>query len=170
MSELEWADRKLCDDGACTGVIGADGRCKTCGRAAQFWGDERRRGLRSEEDADRETAAHRLARATPPAEGEVAERRLCPDGACVGLVGDDGRCKVCGTVAPDAPVRSTADAAAAGDDGVGGRFTDPDEDRGGADAPDEDDRQVCPDGACIGLIGGDGRCKVCGRAAGDVPA
>ena len=22
-------------------------------------------------------------------------RRLCPDGACIGVIGDDGRCKVC---------------------------------------------------------------------------
>ena len=26
------------------------------------------------------------------------------------------------------------------------------------------DRKVCPDGACIGVIGDDGKCKVCGRA------
>ena len=25
------------------------------------------------------------------------------------------------------------------------------------------ERRVCPDGACIGIIGGDGRCSVCGR-------
>jgi len=34
-------------------------------------------------------------------ESEAAEwddRRLCPDGACVGVIGDDGRCKVCGKV------------------------------------------------------------------------
>jgi len=23
-------------------------------------------------------------------------RRLCPDGACIGVIGDDGRCRVCG--------------------------------------------------------------------------
>ncbi|MDB4971488.1 MAG: hypothetical protein JWN44_7177 [Myxococcales bacterium] len=27
-------DRALCDDGACTGVIGSDGKCKECGRSA----------------------------------------------------------------------------------------------------------------------------------------
>ena len=27
-----------------------------------------------------------------------------------------------------------------------------------------DDRELCPDGACTGLIGPDGRCKVCGRS------
>ena len=28
-----------------------------------------------------------------------------------------------------------------------------------------DQRQLCPDGACIGVIGPDGRCKVCGKEA-----
>jgi hypothetical protein len=28
-----------------------------------------------------------------------------------------------------------------------------------------DDRALCPDGACIGVIGADGRCTVCGTAA-----
>jgi hypothetical protein len=28
-----------------------------------------------------------------------AQRALCPDGACVGVLGPHGRCKVCGQVA-----------------------------------------------------------------------
>ena len=27
-----WANRRLCPDGNCIGVIGPDGRCKECGR------------------------------------------------------------------------------------------------------------------------------------------
>jgi hypothetical protein len=27
---------------------------------------------------------------------EWTERKVCPDGACIGVIGDDGRCKVCG--------------------------------------------------------------------------
>ncbi len=30
---------------------------------------------------------------------------------------------------------------------------------------DWDQRQLCPDGSCTGLIGSDGLCKVCGHAA-----
>jgi hypothetical protein len=30
--DLEWGDRQLCSDGNCIGVIGADGRCKECGK------------------------------------------------------------------------------------------------------------------------------------------
>ncbi len=29
---IDFADRKLCSDGACIGVIGPDGRCKECGK------------------------------------------------------------------------------------------------------------------------------------------
>jgi hypothetical protein len=29
-------------------------------------------------------------------EGEFAERQLCPDDTCIGLIGPDGRCKECG--------------------------------------------------------------------------
>jgi hypothetical protein len=89
------------------------------------------------------------------------DRQLCPDGACIGVIGGDGRCTVCGTVDPtfdparpraaapvaDAPV--AAPPVAAADDEPAGW----------------DDRQLCPDGACIGVIGGDGRCTVCGTAA-----
>ncbi len=84
---------------------------------------------------------------------DLEDRRLCADGACIGVIGDDGRCRVCGS----------------GVCGSGGEVT------GGAigAAPvateamphedSDDDRELCPDGACIGLIGQDGRCKVCGR-------
>src|ERR1043165_5692601 len=41
----EWDRRQLCPDGTCIGVIGPEGTCKVCGRAAPNWGDERKRGL-----------------------------------------------------------------------------------------------------------------------------
>ena len=31
-ADIEWEKRMLCSDSACIGVIGADGRCKECGR------------------------------------------------------------------------------------------------------------------------------------------
>jgi hypothetical protein len=31
--------------------------------------------------------------------------------------------------------------------------------------PEWDDRKLCPDGGCVGLIGDDGKCNVCGRSA-----
>lgn len=38
-----------------------------------------------------------------------------------------------------------------------------------ATAPcDWEHRRLCPDESCIGIIGPDGRCKVCGRRAEDI--
>lgn len=31
----EWSDRELCSDGSCIGVIGANGRCKECGKSPE---------------------------------------------------------------------------------------------------------------------------------------
>jgi hypothetical protein len=89
---------------------------------------------------------------------EPARRELCPDDSCIGLIGPDGRCKVCGTVGRSAMVDPRNQGMIA-----------PDADAAGDDL-DDDDRELCPDGACVGLIGSDGRCKVCGRTAEGAPA
>lgn len=118
-----WEQRQLCADGACIGVIGDDGTCKVCGRAAPNWGDERNRGL------------------TPlPAEAPV----------------DRGG---------DAP----ADDDELADDPADDEDEDNDEDEGD-DEDDEagfadDDRTLCSDGACIGVIGPGGTCNTCGKPA-----
>ncbi|HZL19945.1 MAG TPA: hypothetical protein VFG23_19575 [Polyangia bacterium] len=99
-------------------------------------------------------------------------RRLCPDGACVGVIGSDGLCSVCGR---------TENAAARGDD----ISESTDEERADAapsgEAPDSPSasrpaftasasgfdakRRLCDDGSCVGLVGAGGRCGVCGRKA-----
>jgi hypothetical protein len=230
MAISEWDQRQLCPDGACIGLIGPDGTCKVCGRVAPDWGDERRRGLVAEEGAPGEEASAQgdavdeILPAAPAALGEAAtwqRRRLCSDGACIGVIGPDGICKVCGK--PDgAPAEAAAaakgaegeseegedeedededesdeqdEASAEGDededeededdedgdedeDDEDGDDEDEDEDEGseedgGGDADkaaagggsELDDRKLCPDGACIGVIGDDGRCKVCGKEA-----
>lgn len=145
----DWADRSLCPDGACTGVIGGDGRCKVCGRVAPFWGDERRRGTVAVSDDDAAPVD-----AGEPAEGDDDERALCPDGDCTGLLGDDGRCKVCGK----AGVRARARAAAGAAPVV--RVVPP-----AVTDDDSDDRRLCPDGSCTGLLDASGVCKVCGQSA-----
>ena len=80
-------------------------------------------------------------------------RALCPDGSCTGLIGPDGRCKACGAQGElPTPYRSgqPAPLLAAVESESEGDF--------------DDDRQLCPDGACTGLLGEDGRCKVCGKS------
>jgi hypothetical protein len=88
-------------------------------------------------------------------EFEPARRELCPDVTCIGLVGPDGRCRVCGAVGASAVAdprhRGMKNPAAP-------------EENGAADELD-DDRELCPDGSCIGIIGPDGRCKECGARA-----
>ena len=110
---------------------------------------------------------------------DFASRRLCPDGSCIGVIGADGRCKVCGK-AGEGPVVAVEPglADAGGDDDEDEDETDEtDEDQDDQDddgehapaaaAPAWDDRELCPDGSCIGVIGPNGRCKECGRPAGN---
>jgi hypothetical protein len=91
----DWEQRQLCPDGGCVGLIGGDGTCKVCGRAAPGWGDERARGLRDEAEADVELEKA-IVVAEPSGPEDFEDRALCPDGACIGLIGDDGACRVCG--------------------------------------------------------------------------
>jgi hypothetical protein len=101
-------------------------------------------------------------------------RRLCPDGSCVGVIGADGRCRVCGTVSPEGPPaaglgpEAFAGGCAEGDEeeaeamgGNGDAFADIEGEVGAVDPS----RALCPDGDCLGVLGPDRRCNVCGRAA-----
>jgi hypothetical protein len=136
----EWNHREVCPDGSCVGLIGPEGTCKVCGRAAPNWGDERKRGMiepEEEEDDDDD---------------------------------DD----------------EDDDAADEGDDG--GDEDDDEDDEDDEDDDEEEDeedeaavpaevaepakgggawanRKLCSDGACVGVIGANGKCKVCGRSA-----
>ncbi|MGD8943872.1 MAG: hypothetical protein PVJ37_11440 [Desulfobacterales bacterium] len=89
-------------------------------------------------------------------------RILCRDESCIGVIGADGRCKECGL--PYEKGQSVNDA----------HTVEPDEnqyaDAAGVDvspASDSDDdwedRTLCRDESCIGVIGADGRCKECGK-------
>ena len=150
--EFEPARRELCPDGSCIGLIGPDGRCKVCGTVApSAVADPRYRGMRAPRPVDDEGGE------------QVSEldsdRELCPDETCVGVIGPDGRCKVCGRRAEGGSADADGSAGARAEDGA-------------ADAgdplpssnPEFEDRELCPDGSCVGLIGPDGRCKVCGTA------
>ncbi len=211
MAVGEWDQRELCPDGSCVGVIGSDGHCKVCSRAAINWGNERDRGLKTAaavaeteeadddlededdddeyEDDDGEEAGgdddeyeddedplDALDPSTPSLIGGAAEwndRQLCIDGSCVGVIGEDGTCKVCGKAAPgtarkkvfaSAPLIAAAPAAAPSstDAELLAAATEM-----AASLPDDAsvDRKLCPDGACVGVIGADGHCRLCGKVA-----
>lgn len=50
---------------------------------------------------------------------QPGKRRLCPDGACIGVLGADGRCRVCGISADDSgTAAATSSDDLEGDDSV----------------------------------------------------
>jgi hypothetical protein len=106
---------------------------------------------------------------------EWDQRQLCPDGGCVGVIGDDGKCTVCGkegsrprpsTGADEAD--ATADHASEVPDSRSDAGPTPEAEESGSGSgsgsDDWDNRQLCADGACVGVML-DGKCNVCGRSA-----
>ena len=104
-TDIDWENRVLCSDGNCIGVIGPDGRCKECGL---LYEGELPYPTASADPP--ETPAAEPVPAPPeqtvsdPDEGEAeatsedewAQRKLCVDGNCIGVIGPDGKCKECG--------------------------------------------------------------------------
>ena len=104
---------------------------------------------------------------TVPTDIEWEHRILCSDGNCIGVIGRDGRCKECGkkhegTLAEDhfsekeepTPAQNSFEK------------EDPSPEDMPHEAAEHDDwqnRVLCSDGNCIGVIGPDGRCKECGK-------
>lgn len=104
---------------------------------------------------------------------EWQNRVLCSDESCIGTIDENGRCRECGkpyegelpaaedtspehaTSGAALPAQSLNTAAALQDD-------EPEEESD----PDWDNRTLCADESCIGVIGPDGRCKECGRPLG----
>jgi hypothetical protein len=117
-----------------------------------------------------------------PEEIDWDRRVLCSDENCIGVVGPDGRCKECGKPyegelpagffdnqtepRPETPPKAeptpapqgehTAEDASAADPSLA---PEPDSDSD----PDWENRILCSDGNCIGVVGPDGRCKECGK-------
>ena len=87
-------------------------------------------------------------------------RVLCSDESCIGVIGPDGRCKECGL--PYEKEAAVVDIQTMTD-------SQPDTDEAVDDAPtfgggdDWENRTLCSDESCIGVIGSDGRCKECGK-------
>ena len=95
--ELNLLERELCAEGTCIGLIGPDGFCKECGRPGRGPGvDPRTQGLRSDDEVAGELAAAIIEGDAAAAPEDFAERRLCPDGACIGVIGASGVCGECG--------------------------------------------------------------------------
>jgi hypothetical protein len=94
---------------------------------------------------------------------------LCGDDSCIGTVGPDKRCKVCGNpYEGDVEVRSEPPPAQkdGGPETPPGSADDaPAKDRPGEDHAAPGTRVCCPDDACVGIIGPNGACGICGKSA-----
>ncbi len=99
-------------------------------------------------------------------------RILCSDGNCIGIIGPDGCCKECGRrYEGDLPAVLQENKAAA--ETAPPETEMPPEETAAAEPleaqsaqPGDDEwenRRLCSDGNCIGVIGPDGKCKECGR-------
>ena len=92
------------------------------------------------------------------------QRRLCPDGSCIGIIGSDGRCTVCGT-GDEAAVLSPPAVPPADADPDESGFERDESDPGEPASEFDPKRRLCGDDACIGVIGEDNQCRLCGKPA-----
>ena len=99
---------------------------------------------------------------------EWENRRLCIDESCIGVIGPDGCCKECGLPFEEGPSDGTKEEPAI--ENLEEAATEEElEDvvENGAEKSDADleweQRTLCIDESCIGVIGPDGRCKECGK-------
>jgi hypothetical protein len=102
---------------------------------------------------------------SPEEDFDPSRRRLCPDGACVGVIGDDGICSECGRTEAQAAAGDAPPPFQAGVDASAGPGA-PDAADGASGVSigfDPTTRRLCDDGACVGVVGDDGVCRVCGR-------
>jgi len=115
-------------------------------------------------------------RETVPTDIEWEHRVLCSDGNCIGVIGSDGRCKECGAKHEGAlPADHFSEEEGPSPEDISLEKEDPaleDSLHEAADLTENDDligdsdwqdRVLCSDGNCIGVIGPDGRCKECGQ-------
>jgi len=114
-------------------------------------------------------------RETAPTDMEWEQRVLCSDGNCIGVIGPDGLCKECGKKyegrLPE-DYFSERDEPSPEDTSIEKEDPSPEELDAAAESNENDEsetdddwqnRVLCSDGNCIGVIGPDGRCKECGK-------
>ena len=96
---------------------------------------------------------------------EWENRTLCSDESCIGVIGPDGRCKECGLSFEGefTPIADAGDFIDSEDEMPDVHDEIPDEDLGDDGDIDWENRTLCADESCIGVIGPDGRCKECGK-------
>jgi hypothetical protein len=101
---------------------------------------------------------------------EWENRRLCSDDNCIGVIGPDGLCKECGKpYEGELPEEITKlksnfdeEPVVKEESHTSEQAGDNEKEKSQADIEWEN-RRLCSDDNCIGVIGSDGRCKECGK-------
>jgi hypothetical protein len=102
-------------------------------------------------------------------DSEWENRTLCQDGNCIGVIGEDGRCKECGLpYERTLPIKDSLCADSPAETQSPETPDTPTEPESQTDSPTANDeawenRMLCTDGNCIGVISPEGVCKVCGK-------
>ena len=87
-------------------------------------------------------------------------RTLCIDESCIGVVGPDGRCKECGKAFESGHQQEIPDEQDMPDAET--ETWEEEEAESQADT-DWENRTLCVDESCIGVVGSDGHCTECGK-------
>ena len=110
----------------------------------------------------------------PGSHDDWENRVLCSDGNCIGVIGADGNCKECGKPYEGELPEHDWSSSTQTDVELQDQFSENENDDENIDvkqaveepADGDDDwenRVLCSDGNCIGVIGPNGRCKECGK-------
>ena len=89
-------------------------------------------------------------------------RTLCIDESCIGVIGPDGRCKECGKSFESGQQEDIPPAPDIDEEDLETEPAEDDESKSPTDI-DWNNRTLCIDESCIGVIGPDGCCKECGK-------
>lgn len=94
-------------------------------------------------------------------------RILCSDGNCIGIIGADGCCKECGKKyegeLPEPTVSDLDEQPEMEVEDLSSDAVEPDPPPNEPVDEEWENRVLCSDGNCIGVIGSDGKCKECGK-------
>jgi hypothetical protein len=96
-----------------------------------------------------------------PDEEDWENRVLCSDESCIGVIGPDGCCKECGKSYEESQTEESNEIQT--DHELADDFDATESTKTDTADSDWENRTLCSDESCIGVIGPNGRCKECGK-------
>lgn len=124
--------------------------------------------------AEPEPTATATTPVSPGASGEWEERTLCPDDSCIGVLGPDGRCCLCGlrgdlsrprhvgTPSSPAILEPGAETEPESEPITAAAASAENHDAAAADDDAFSQRELCSNDSCIGVLSAAGVCPLCG--------